>query len=145
MKAELTEDQIEKAWSFADVMSGKDTSKVREDFLGAEIHFDEYGQETPFGWCAEYVLSPTILSKNGIPCDKAFCEANIRVLFIGNYNANAENQIGYYQTKYKREMGVNKHQYVWQEARISDFGKEELRKQFNLSETALEQILKTKK
>ena len=133
MKAELTKQQIQQAWEFAEINDEKRKDEIRRDFLGAEIHYEDYNQDTPYGWCVEYVLSAETLSKIGIESPDLFCEANVRVLFIGNYIENEGHPIGCYKSKFKKRGSCNKRQYVWQESELSEYGIEEIKSQFNLT------------
>ena len=133
MKAELTTEQIKQAWEFAEIIDENRKDEIRRDFLGAEIHYGDYNQDTEYGWCVEYVLSAETLSRIGVEGVNLFNEANVRVLFIGNYIENEGHPIGCYKTKFKKRGLCNKRQYVWQDSELSECGIEELKKQFNLT------------
>ena len=62
-----------------------------------------------------------------------FSEANVRVLFIGNFEENVGHPIGRYKTKFKKGGSCNKYQRIWNESEVTEYGIEELKKQFNLS------------
>ena len=84
-KADLTLEQVELAWNFANIVENVDSSCVRQDFLGAYIHKDQYNQDTEFGWCVEYILNQEFLNEHSTTGANIFCEANVRVLFIRNH------------------------------------------------------------
>ena len=60
--AQLTPEQEEVAWTFAKPIPSEDPNKVRQDFLGARIHRDEYNKDAPYGWVVEYVLNHNFLN-----------------------------------------------------------------------------------
>ena len=135
--AQLTPEQVELAWTFAKPIPNEDPNKVRQDFLGARIHRDEYNKDVPYGWVAEYILSHNFLNEySSIEAD-IFCEANVRVLFVGNYEKNKNNKIGYYEGAYMEECNVNRKQYVCAVYHLSQFGKEELHKTYGLTDDAM--------
>lgn len=135
--AQLTPEQEEVAWTFAKPIPSEDPNKVRQDFLGARIHRDEYNKDAPYGWVAEYVLNHNFLNDySNIEAD-IFCEANVRVLFVGNYEKNKNYRIGYYEGAYMAECSVNRKQYACAVYHLSPFGKEELQKTYGLTDDAM--------
>lgn len=129
----LTPEQIELAWNTAEKIDGQDSQSIREDFLGAIIHREDYDVDSKYGWCVEYILSPQLLEHYGCSVQDAFCEENIRVLFIGNYEANKNECIGHYATRYRaNEKRQNRYQLVWQNSDISEYGMCALKKKFHL-------------
>lgn len=93
-KAEnLTKEQIVQAWNWCKLIDGQDGKYIRQDALGAVIKYRDYDHNTEYGWCVEYLLSPTFLESNGI-LTNAFCEENVRVLFVKNYDANIDAPVG---------------------------------------------------
>lgn len=93
----LTPEQIELAWNAAEKIDGQDSQSIRKDFLGAIIHRQDYNVISKYGWCIEYVLSPRLLNYYGCSVLDAFCEENICVLNIVNYEYNKDEvHIGHY-------------------------------------------------
>lgn len=138
----LTSEQIESAWKTAVVLEGQDPRFIREDFLGAIIHREDYNVNSKYGWCVEYILSPQLLEHHcGCSVEDAFCEENIRVLFIGNHEANKNECIGHYATRYRaNNERQNRYQLVWQNSDISEYGMFVLKKKFHLSDDILRKI-----
>lgn len=135
--AQLTSEQVEVAWTFAKPIPNEDSNEVRQDFLGALIHRDKYNVDDPYGWIVEYILDEEFLSKHSKTGADIFCEANVRVLFIGNYEKNKNNRIGYYEGAYMAECNVNRKQYVCAVYHLSQFGKEELQKNYGLTDDVM--------
>ena len=79
LATDLSEEQINQAWEFADILDEDNPNEVRKDFLGARVHRDEYGKNTDFGWYVEYVLDQEFLDNNSTTGAVIFCEANIRI------------------------------------------------------------------
>lgn len=138
----LTPKQIELAWNTAVVVEGQDLRSIREDFLGAIIHRKDYDVNSKYGWCVEYILSPQLLEHHcGCSVEDAFCEENIRVLFIGNHEANKNECIGHYATRYRaNNERQNRYQLVWQNSDISEYGMFVLKKKFHLSDEIMRTI-----
>lgn len=143
-KIQLTDQQIEQVWNFAKTIDGKDPQTIRQDILGAIIHKKDYNNgNTDFGWCAEYVLSPTLLESYNIPSEHAFCEENIRVLHVRNYYANTDEPIGHYKALYRPQFdsdSYNRWQKAWQISDIIPEGIEMLQQKFNLSDELVHEI-----
>lgn len=135
----LTPKQIESAWNTAVVIKGQNPRSIREDFLGATIHRKDYDINSKYGWCIEYVLSPAFLEQYGSTAD-AFCEENIRVLFIGNHESNKNECIGHYEVRYKANGLQNKYQFVYQTSDISEEGMLALKQKFHLSDEIMRTI-----
>mgnify|MGYP003294461490 CR=1 FL=1 len=135
--AQLTPEQIELAWTFAKPIPNEDPNKVRQDFLGARIYKNKYNVDDPYGWVAEYVLNHNFLRDHSNTDEDIFCEANVRVLFIGNYEKNKNYKIGYYEGAYMDECEVNRKQYVCAVYHLSPFGKEELQKTYGLTDDSM--------
>jgi hypothetical protein len=97
--AQLTSEQVDMAWTFAKPIPNEDSNEVRQDFLGALIHRDKYNVDDPYGWIVEYILDEEFLRKHSKTGADIFCEANVRVLFVGNYEKNKNNRC-YYKTPF---------------------------------------------
>lgn len=136
----LTSEQIELAWNTAVVVKGQNPRFTREDFLGAVIHREDYDVDSKYGWCVEYILSPQLLEHYGCSVQDAFCEENIRVLFIGNYDANKDEHIGHYSARYMANKLQNKYQFVYQTSDISEEGMLALKQKFHLSDEIMRTI-----
>lgn len=134
MKAQLNLDQIRMAWNYACLRDNTNSLTIRQDFLGAEIHFDDYDCDKEFGWCVEYVIPPHRLAVLDVNIEDAFCEENIRVLNIRNYGSNNGHRPGCYNAYYHNEGDHIKRQYAYQTSVISQEGIDALKKKFNLSD-----------
>lgn len=42
LATDLSKEQINQVWEFADIIDDENPNEVRKDFLGARIHRDEY-------------------------------------------------------------------------------------------------------
>lgn len=141
MIANLDKQEIDKVWQYADIIPNVDSSKKRLDCLGAIVSKKDYANEgSNFGWYAEFVLSPSVLSHEGISLENILCEANIRILQIDNYKLNIGHNIGQYT---QRVIRAGDHNVIkpmpWYPSFTPQEGIENLKKQFNLND---EQIKK---
>ena len=146
-KAEnLTKQQIVQAWNWCKLIDGQDGRFIRQDALGAVIKYTDYDSDTEYGWCIEYLLSPTFLESKGISTN-SFCEENVRVLFLKNYNANIDAPVGKYRIHYTasdnrtaENCPINESRFAWQESSITDDGKIALQNIFGLSDDLMHTI-----
>lgn len=138
MKAILTPQEVELVWTYADSIEGKDPNAIRQDFLESEIHKEDYDKNSPYGWCAEYVVSPQELSQLGLNTQNVLCDANIRVLHLGNFTANTNHLKGRYRKKYREEDG--RLQQHWHISEITDYGISELEKGLGLNEEQIKEM-----
>ena len=142
LATELSEEQINQAWEFADIIDDENPNEVRKDFLGARVHRDEYGKNSDFGWYIEYVLDQDFLNKYSTTGADIFCEANVRVLFAKNYLANLEKPIGKYDVMYRYENKHNEHQCPHQISTITLGCVEKLKEIYGLYEEDINSIIK---
>lgn len=138
----LSSEQVEQAWEYAELLANQNPQHIRTDFLGAIIHREDYEDiNSEYGWCVEYVLSPTFLAAHGIPTTNIFCEENIRVLNIANQEANRNNNTGHYEARCARCNTMhNQWQQVWQISDITEEGISALQTKFNLSADLVSEI-----
>lgn len=141
MKATLSIEEQNQIWQFAPTIEGKDENVIRQDFLGAEIHKSDYDSDSLHGWCVEYVLSPNELREMEISTpSNLLCEANIRILQMGNYVANLGHRKGHYESRITRECGKNRYQQIWQQSKITSEGISALQEVFGLSEEQIKSL-----
>ena len=142
MKLEnLTKEQIKQAWDWTCENPNNDANKVRYDLLGAEIHFDEYNDNKPYGWCIEYIITPEILAKWGKYDICLFCQENVVVLLLGNYEQNIGHKVGQYDAWYISEgYGNNKRQYARANYVISKEWIRKLQQTFGLSDNIINDL-----
>lgn len=50
-----TKDQIDKVWKLAKPIRGKDPDSVRQDPYGDEIHKEDYGKTSKYGWEIDHI------------------------------------------------------------------------------------------
>jgi hypothetical protein len=110
--AELTDEQVAQAWTFAQSIKGENQDKVRHDYMGARIHRDKYNVDDPYGWIVEYILDEEFLRKHSKTGADIFCEANVRILFFGNWVENTDSSIREVADWFRDECGCNIKQYV---------------------------------
>ena len=142
LATDLSEEQINQVWQFADIIDDENPNEVRKDFLGARVHRDEYGKNTDFGWYIEYVLDQDFLNKYSTTGADIFCEANVRVLFAKNYLANLEKPIGKFDVMYRYENKHNEHQCPHQSSTITSGCVEKLKEIYGLYEEDINSIIK---
>lgn len=140
MEALLSPTEIDIVWQYATPIDGKDQNYIRQDFLGAEIHKNDYEKDSLYGWCAEYVLSPQDLQQMGIANTNILCEANVRVLQLGNFTSNIGHRRGHYERHITLDKDENRHQTSWQVSDISEYGISELRKAFSLKDEQIQSL-----
>lgn len=52
----LSSEQVEQAWEYAELLANQNPQHIRTDFLGAIIHREDYEDiNSEYGWCVEYV------------------------------------------------------------------------------------------
>lgn len=133
-KAILTQDQVAQAWTFAQSIEGENQDKVRHDFMGARIHREKYNVDDPYGWIVEYILDEEFLRKYSKTGADIFCEANVRVLFFGNWVENTDSSIREVADWFRDESGCNIKQYVAFFHPLTPNQKEQLKLIYGLSD-----------
>ena len=89
---ELPRDDVLRAFSAAMSIEGKDLKTVRQDECGTEIHLNEYGHETLYGWQVGLVTNAAPLSTR-----------NFRAMHVSNVASRA-GQVGCWPCMNKRSI-----------------------------------------
>lgn len=141
--AELTNEQIEKAWALAENIDEEgvnDTLKC--DFLGARIKKEDYNKCTEFGWVVEYVLDKDFLDKYSTIDADIFCPENVRVISYLNYSENKYEPQGVYAQKIYWEHSRNLYHKIYSVSYIADSCVDALKEIFGLPEDCLSALRK---
>lgn len=141
--AELTNEQIERAWALAKNIDEEGVSdNLKSDFLGARIKKDDYNKATEFGWVVEYVLDKDFLDKYSTIDADIFCPENVRVISYFNHSENKYEPKGVYTQKIFWDSGNNLYHKIYNIAYIADSCVDALKEIFGLPEDCLSGLRK---
>ena len=138
--AHLTLEQVELAWTFAQPIPNEDPSEVRQDFLGAHIHREDYGNNSQYGWVAEYILNKEFLGKHASIKTDIFCKENVRIWFVGNFYENAQQSARESEAWYTDENGQNKKNYVAFIYPLTQQQKDKLKERYGLTDEIINSL-----